>query len=92
MDTSAVDELSRARRRFVLPAGAVFVVGFGSFLVLFGYARHFMATRVVGAFTWAYVLSLAVIVLVWGISFAYLRYADRVLAPLADRATGRGTS
>lgn len=59
-----VRELAAARRRFVVPALALFVLWFGTFLVLMGYAHEFMRTRVIGAFTWAYVLALSIIVLV----------------------------
>lgn len=83
-----VQELAAARRRFVLPAMALFVVWFGAFLVLMGYAREFMQTRVIGAFTWAYLLALSIIVLVWAIAFAYLRYAESTLAPLAEGRRG----
>jgi uncharacterized membrane protein (DUF485 family) len=45
------------------------------------YARDFMGTRVIGAFTWAYVFALGLIVFTWVLAWSYLRFADRRLAP-----------
>jgi uncharacterized membrane protein (DUF485 family) len=78
-------ELVAARRRFVLPALAVFVVWFGGFLVLTAYARGFMAKHVFGSFSWAYLLALSLIVMTWLIAWLYLRWSQRHLAPLAER-------
>lgn len=80
-----LEELSAARRRFIVPATAIFVVLYGGFLVCVGYAQDFMAEKAVGAFSWAYIWSLVLIVMTWAIAWAYLRYSDRVLAPLAER-------
>jgi uncharacterized membrane protein (DUF485 family) len=78
-------DLVHTRRRFVVPALLVFSVWFGGFLVLSGYARDFMARKAIGSVTWAYVLALSLIVMTWAIAVAYLRFADRRLAPLVDR-------
>jgi uncharacterized membrane protein (DUF485 family) len=74
----------------VLPALAVFVVWFGGFLALTAYARGFMAKQVIGSVTWAYLLALSLIVMTWAIAYAYLRFSDRRLAPLAERAREHG--
>ena len=78
-------ELVAARRRFVVPALAVFVVWFGGFLVLTAYARDFMTEKAIGNFTWAYVLAGSLIPMTWLIAFLYLRWSDRKLAPIAAR-------
>jgi uncharacterized membrane protein (DUF485 family) len=78
-------ELVAARRRFVMPALAVFIAWFGGFLVLTAYARDFMAKRPFGWFSWAYLLALSLIVMTWLIAWLYLRWSERHLAPLADR-------
>jgi uncharacterized membrane protein (DUF485 family) len=78
-------ELVTERRRFVVPALAVFVVWFGGFLVLTAYARDFMRRTPIGSFSWAYILALSLIVMTWLIAWLYLRWCDRNLAPLADR-------
>jgi uncharacterized membrane protein (DUF485 family) len=82
-------ELVAARRRFVVPALVLFVVVFGTFLVLVGYARHIMGTRVVGGFTVAYAYALGLIVFTWALSWSYVAYADRRLSPLADDVAER---
>ena len=83
------DELVRERRRFVVPALIVFVVWFGGFLVLTAYGRDFMGKAVVGNVTWAWVLAASMIVMTWGITWSYGRFADRRIAPLVERAAGR---
>jgi uncharacterized membrane protein (DUF485 family) len=88
--TPELSELTRARRRFVVPALVVFAVIYGGFLLCVAYAQSFMATKVVGAFTWAYLWSFALILMTWAIALAYLRYSDRTLAPLRERAIERG--
>jgi uncharacterized membrane protein (DUF485 family) len=84
--TAEFRELVAARRRFVVPALAVFVVWFGTFLVLWGYARGFMRKDVVGNVTVAYVLSVSLIALTWAVAWSYLRYSARTLTPLIERA------
>jgi uncharacterized membrane protein (DUF485 family) len=81
-------QLVATRRRFVIPALVVFVVWFGGFLVLTAYARGFMARRPIGWISWAYLLALSLIVMTWLITWLYLRWSERRLAPLADRAAG----
>src|SRR4051794_12837698 len=78
------EKLVRERRRFVVPALAVFVVWFGGFLVLTAYARGFMGEVVFGNVTWAWVLAFSLIVMTWGITWFYGRFADRRVAPLAE--------
>ena len=77
-----------ARRRFTIPALAVWAAWLGAFLILFGYARDFMTRSLVGGFTVAYAASLSLIVMTWAITWLYLRYSERVLSPLVERAVG----
>jgi uncharacterized membrane protein (DUF485 family) len=72
------------RRRFVVPAIAVFCLWFGGFVVLTGYARGFMSRTPIGSLSWAYILALSLIVMTWLIAWLYLRWSDRHVAPLAD--------
>jgi uncharacterized membrane protein (DUF485 family) len=78
-------ELVAVRRRFVVPALAVFVVWFGGFLVLTAYARDFMSKTPIGSLSWAYLLALSLIAMTWLLAWLYLRWSDRHLAPLAER-------
>ena len=78
------------RRRFLVPALAVFVVWFGGFLVLTAYARDFMRKTPIGSLSWAYLLALSLIAMTWLLAWLYLRWSDRHLAPLAERMVAEG--
>jgi uncharacterized membrane protein (DUF485 family) len=75
-----------ARRRFTIPALLVWAAWVGAFLILFGYARDFMSRSLAGGFTVAFAASLSLIVMTWAITWLYLRYSQRVLSPLVERA------
>jgi uncharacterized membrane protein (DUF485 family) len=75
------------RRRFVVPAIAVFVAWCGGFIVLTGYAREFLSRTPIGSLSWAYILALSLILMTWLIAWLYLRWCDRHVAPLAERLT-----
>jgi uncharacterized membrane protein (DUF485 family) len=81
----AFAELVAARRRFVAPALAAFFGYSLAFLLLCGYAPRFMAGSLAGPFTVGMGLTALYLVLIWALSWAYLRRADRVWDPLADR-------
>lgn len=83
-ETDELKALVAARRRFVYPALAVFVVWFGGFLALAGYARDFMGKTPVGDISWAYILALSLIVMTWAIAFAYVRYSSERCARWAS--------
>jgi uncharacterized membrane protein (DUF485 family) len=83
-------QLVSSRRRFVAPALIAFVVWYGGFLALTAYARDFMDTKVIGNFTWAWLLALSLIVMTWLIAWLYLRWSERRLMPLVER-TARET-
>ena len=88
-ETDELKELVAARRRFVYPALAVFALWFGGFLALAGYARDFMGKTPIGSISWAYILALSLILMTWAIAFAYVRYSERTLRPLGERAADR---
>jgi uncharacterized membrane protein (DUF485 family) len=81
-------QLVTERRRFVVPAFAVFVAWFGGFIVLTAYARDFMSRTPIGSISWAYILALSLIVMTWLIAWLYLRWCDRHLDPLAEQLNG----
>jgi uncharacterized membrane protein (DUF485 family) len=84
-ETPEFRQLVAERRRFVVPALCLFAVWFGTFLSLAGYARGFMRKQPIGHISWAYLLAWSLILMTWGIAFAYLRWSDRRLAPLIER-------
>lgn len=80
-------ELVTRRRRFVVPATVGFLTWYLGFIILAGYAPDFMGESIYEGLTVGYVLALTQFVMVWGLGWLYLRQADRVFDPLAERAT-----
>jgi uncharacterized membrane protein (DUF485 family) len=82
-------ELIAARRRFVLPATIFFLSWYIGFILLAGYAPDFMARSVYEGLTVGYCLALTQFVVVGVLGIAYLRRAERVYDPLADKVVSR---
>ena len=82
-------ELVAKRRRFVVPATAFFLTCYSGFILLADYAPEFMGKSVYEGFTVGYALALGQFVMTWALTWAYLRYADRVLDPLREQVTAR---
>jgi uncharacterized membrane protein (DUF485 family) len=78
-------ELVKAKRRFVVPATIFFLSWYLGFILLAGYAEDFMARSVYEGLTVGYVLALTQFVMVAVLGLMYLRRADRVFDPLADK-------
>ena len=79
-------ELVTRRRKFVVPATVGFLSWYVGFVLLAGYAPDFMGESVYEGLTVGYVLALSQFVMVWVLGGLYLRQADRVFDPLAERA------
>jgi uncharacterized membrane protein (DUF485 family) len=75
--------LRRALRRFVFPTTVAFLLWYGLYVVLSAYARNFMGTKVVGNINVALIFGLLQFLTTFLIAWAYVRYADRRLDPLA---------
>jgi uncharacterized membrane protein (DUF485 family) len=82
-------ELLAARRRFVLPATIFFLAWYIGFILLAGYAPDFMAGSVYEGLTVGYCLALTQFVMVGTLGLMYLRRAERVYDPLADKVVQR---
>jgi uncharacterized membrane protein (DUF485 family) len=82
-------ELVRRERRFVIPCTVFFLAWYFGFVVLCGYAPGFMGESVHEGLTVGYVLALSQFVMVWALSWLYLRKADRDLDPLREAARAR---
>ena len=78
-------ELIRRRRSFVLPATIFFLVYYMAFILLAGYAEDFMGSSVYEGLTVGYCLALTQFLMVFVLGIMYLRKADRVYDPLAQR-------
>jgi uncharacterized membrane protein (DUF485 family) len=82
-------ELIAARRRFVIPATIFFLAWYLGFILLAGYASDFMGESVYQGLTVGYCLALTQFVMVLVLGLWYLRKADRVFDPLAEKAAAR---
>jgi uncharacterized membrane protein (DUF485 family) len=82
-------ELVARRRRFVVPATIFFLAWYLGFVLLCGYAKGFMGSSIYQGLTVGYVLALSQFVMVWALTWAYLRRADRVFDPLQERVLER---
>ena len=78
-------ELVTRRRSFVLPATIFFLAYYMAFILLCGYAEDFMASSVYEGLTVGYCLALTQFVMVFALGIMYLRKADHVYDPLAQR-------
>ncbi len=83
-------ELVKERRAFLVPATIVFLVGSLGYLLLSAYAQGFMG-KDVGGIPIAFLFAVAIVVLTWAITFAYLRKADSTFEPLEQRAAEAAT-
>ena len=87
--SSEFRDLVRERRRFVVPATVFFLAWYLGFILLAGYAPDFMGESIYEGFTVGYALALTQFLMVWGLGWLYLRRADKVFDPLAERARER---
>ena len=78
-------ELVVRRRRFVIPCTIFFLAYYLAFILLCAYAPDFMGERVYQGLTVGYCLALTQFLMVFGLGLWYLRKADRVYDPLAQR-------
>jgi uncharacterized membrane protein (DUF485 family) len=80
-------ELIRRKKAFVIPATAFFLAWYFGFIILAGYAPDFMGREfITDGLTVGYALALSQFVMTWVLGWMYLRKADRVFDPLAERA------
>jgi uncharacterized membrane protein (DUF485 family) len=84
--SSEFQELVRRKRRFVLPATVFFLAWYTAFVLLAGYAEDFMAESIYEGFTVGYLLALSQFVMVWALTWTYLRKAAREFDPLEEAA------
>jgi uncharacterized membrane protein (DUF485 family) len=80
-------ELIKRKRAFVVPATIFFLAWYFGFIILAGYAPDFMGREfITDGLTVGYALALTQFLMTWGLGWWYLRKADRVFDPLAERA------
>ncbi|MBN1528899.1 MAG: DUF485 domain-containing protein [Thermoleophilaceae bacterium] len=80
-------ELVSRKRAFIVPGTIFFLAWYLGFIVLAGYAPDFMGSEfLVDGLTVGYVLALSQFLMTFVLGWMYLRKADRVFDPLAERA------
>jgi uncharacterized membrane protein (DUF485 family) len=79
-------KLVRAKRRWVVPATAFFLIWYTAFILLAGYAEDFMGREFLfDGVTVGYALALTQFLMVWVLAGWYLRKANRDFDPLEAR-------
>ncbi len=78
-------DLRRRYRSWVIPVTVASLVWYFLYVLLAAYASGFMATKVVGNINIGLILGLLQFVSTFGVTAAYVRYADRTLDPVSDR-------
>ena len=79
-------ELIRRKKAFVIPATIFFMVWYFGFIALCGYAPDFMGREfITDGLTIGYVLALTQFLMSWVLAAMYVRRANRVFDPLAER-------
>jgi uncharacterized membrane protein (DUF485 family) len=95
IDWSAIEsepefqELVRTRRSFVIPATIFFLTWYMGFIVLTAVAPDFMGERVYEGLTVGYCLALTQFLMVLVLGIWYLKKAENVFDPLAEKAIAR---
>ncbi|GAA2863279.1 MULTISPECIES: DUF485 domain-containing protein [Actinomycetes] len=77
-------ELKRRFRNWAFPMTAAFLAWYLLYVVLSGWARGFMGAKVFGNINVALIFGLLQFVSTFWIAWAYARYAEKKLDPLAD--------
>ena len=79
-------ELVRKRRSFVLPGTIFYLAWYMCFILLCAYAEDFMSERVYEGLTVGYCLALTQFVMVLVLGLMYLKRANTIYDPLAEKA------
>lgn len=82
--TPEFQQLKRSLRRFAFPATVAFLAWYLLYVLMSGYARGFMDTKLLGNINVAYVFGLLQFLSTFVIAYVYAKYADRHLDPTAD--------
>lgn len=78
-------DLRRRYRRWVLPVTAISLLWYFLYVALAAYATGFMGTELFANINVGLVMGLLQFVTTFGVTSAYVRYADRVLDPRSAR-------
>jgi uncharacterized membrane protein (DUF485 family) len=85
IDDSELDALAARRLRLALGlTGAMLVVYFG-FILLIAFAKDFMANEITDGLTVGIALGVLVILATWALTWAYVRWSNRIYEPALAR-------
>lgn len=76
-------ELRKRQRSFIFPMAVAFLVWYFAYVLLADYAHDFMSTPVLGNINIGLILGLLQFVSTFGITMAYVSYANRKMDPIA---------
>ena len=88
-ETAEFQELRRRFRRFAFPATVAFLVWYLLYVVLSNWATGFMGYKLVGNINVALVFGLLQFVTTFALAWAYARYMNRQVDPIARQLEER---
>ncbi|MFC4056888.1 DUF485 domain-containing protein [Planomonospora corallina] len=83
-ESERFQELKRRFRSWTFPMTVAFLAWYLLYVVLSGWARDFMGTKVLGNINIALIFGFLQFVSTFGIAWAYSRHAEKKLDPIAD--------
>lgn len=83
-ETPKFKELQKTRRNFVVPLSVFFLLWYFAYVLAAGYFPDFMATPVFGRINLGLLLGLGQFVTTFGITMAYVTFANRKIDPLTE--------
>jgi uncharacterized membrane protein (DUF485 family) len=78
-------DLRRRYRGWVIPVAAVSLLWYFAYVILAAYAKDFMGMKVLGNINVGLIMGLLQFVTTFGVTAAYIRWADKVLDPASAR-------
>jgi len=81
----AVHTLIAAKRSFLVPMTVIFLVGYIGLTALAGFAKGFMAHKVIGTVNVGFILIAANYALAWALAIIYVRVANATFDPLSKK-------
>ena len=84
-DVRALDALASRRLRVALTLTAAMLVVYFGFILLIAFAKDFLSERLVSGLTVGMTLGVLVILATWALTWTYVRWANRVYEPEAER-------
>jgi uncharacterized membrane protein (DUF485 family) len=88
-ESSDFQDLRRRFRNFAFPMTAAFLAWYLLYVIMSGWARDFLGTKLVGNINVALVFGILQFVSTFLIAWLYARHADRKLDALAGKLRGR---